>query len=168
MAASSTSSTSVAKAISASRGEWCVMPWAVATSHAGGRAPGLPFGQPRAMALESAVCLLALGALSPVGFRARDLRVAVCGLLGDQPYTQTQATYDLRRLRLKGLIDRVPKSHRYRVSPEGLRICLALTKLYQRVLMPAVSLYRGQPTSAQIERTQLALQRHLAALNEIA
>ncbi|MGC8489707.1 MAG: hypothetical protein ACP5QO_16015 [Clostridia bacterium] len=140
----------------------------VASDHDGQRASGLPFGQPRAMALESAICLLALGALHPTGFRARDLRPAMHGLLGAQPYTPANATYDLRRLRLKGIIVRVPQSHRYRVTPEGLRICLAVTKLYQRVLAPAVSQYHGEPMTAAINRTGLAVDRHLAALAAIA
>lgn len=120
------------------------------------------------MALESAICLLALGALHPTGFRARDLRPALRGLLGAQPYTPANATYDLRRLRLKGIIVRIPQSHRYRVTPEGLRICLAVTKLYQRVLAPAVSQYHGEPMTAAIHRTGLAVDRHLAALAAIA
>lgn len=35
----------------------------------------------------------------------------------DQPYTARQATYDLRRLRRKGLIERLPHSHRYQLTP---------------------------------------------------
>ena len=136
----------------------------VASEHAAGRAPALPFGQPRAMALEGAVCLLAFGPLPPAGFRARDLRPAMQGLLGTDAYTPAQATYDLRRLRLKGLIERVPRSHRYRVTPQGLALCLAVTKLYERVLEPAVSHYRGQPTSAPLERAAQAVTRHIDAL----
>jgi DNA-binding PadR family transcriptional regulator len=33
-----------------------------------------------------------------------------------------QITYDLRRLRLHGLIERIPKTHRYRITAKGLRI----------------------------------------------
>ncbi|MFI7644127.1 hypothetical protein [Nonomuraea sp. NPDC049400] len=32
-----------------------------------------------------------------------------------------QAGYDLRRLHLHGLIERIPRSHRYRVTDFGLR-----------------------------------------------
>lgn len=138
------------------------------TEHPGGRAPALPFGQPRAMALERCVCLLAVGALKPLGFRAKDLRPAMQDLLGDDDYTPAKATYDLRRLRLKGIIERVPHSHRYRVTAQGLRLCLAVVKLYDRVLTPAHSHYRGQPTSAAVDRATKAVDRHLASLIAIA
>ena len=48
-------------------------------------------------------------------------------------------TYDLRRLRLHGIIDKIPATHRYRVTAEGLRICLFLTKVHARVIRPGVS-----------------------------
>lgn len=48
----------------------------------------------------------------PRGFRNRYLRAQVEALLG-RPYAAAQMTYDLRRLRLKGLIHRIPKTHRY-------------------------------------------------------
>jgi hypothetical protein len=33
-------------------------------------------------------------------------------------------TYDLRRLRLHGLIERIPHSHRYQTTADGLKITL--------------------------------------------
>lgn len=53
--------------------------------------------------------------------------------------TQGQMTYDLRRLRLHGLIERIPQTHRYRVTPLGLRIAMLYTRLYTRVLRPALT-----------------------------
>jgi len=53
--------------------------------------------------------------------------------------TPGQMTYDLRRLRLHGLIARLPRSHRYRVTPEGLRTALFLTRVYARVLRPGLA-----------------------------
>jgi hypothetical protein len=41
-------------------------------------------------------------------------------------------TYDLRRLRLHGLIERVPKSHRYTVTDFGLRASVFLSRAYAR------------------------------------
>jgi hypothetical protein len=71
----------------------------------GEKAPALKFGQPRVMAL-----LLALTLFQHLidGFHNRDLRVLVADLLGVtiSEYTGSQMTYDLRRLRLKGLIFR--------------------------------------------------------------
>ena len=95
-------------------------------------------GDPRAMALLQALCLFVL---LPQGFRNAALRAHVAQLLG-QPlddYTPGRMTYDLRRLRLHGIIQRIPGTHRYEVTPEGLRICLFLTKVHVRVIRPGVS-----------------------------
>jgi len=52
----------------------------------------------------------------------------------------------LRRLRLKGLIARVPDSHRYIVTTYGLTIALFCSKLYLRILRPAwPALLDGSP-----------------------
>jgi hypothetical protein len=45
-------------------------------------------------------------------------------------------TYHLRRLRLHGLIERVPKTHRYRVTDAGWRTMLFCTRCYNRLLRP--------------------------------
>ena len=48
-------------------------------------------------------------------------------------------TYDLRRLRLHGLIRRAPGTHRYHVTDRGLRIALFFTRSYVRLLRPGLS-----------------------------
>jgi hypothetical protein len=50
-------------------------------------------------------------------------------------------TYDPRRLRLKGLLWRIPRSHRYRVTPYGYRVALLFTKLDARVLRTAFAAF---------------------------
>ena len=45
-------------------------------------------------------------------------------------------TYDLRRLRLKGLIHRIPQSHRYTATTYGLKVAFFYSKLYLRILRP--------------------------------
>jgi hypothetical protein len=42
----------------------------------------------------------------------------------------------LRRLRLHKLIARIPKTHRYRVTPDGLRLAVLTVRLYARVFRP--------------------------------
>ncbi len=63
------------------------------------------FGDPRVMALLAALCLFRL---LPEGFRNRDPRPHVAARPRPRTYTPGQLTYDLRRLRLKGLIERCP------------------------------------------------------------
>ena len=55
------------------------------------------------------------------------------------PYNCRQATYDLRRLKRKGLIVRVPRSQRYHLTSLGRRVAVLFTKTYGRVLAPGFS-----------------------------
>ena len=48
-------------------------------------------------------------------------------------------TYHLRRLRLHGLIARVPKSHRYRLTESGWRTILFCTRCHNRLLRPGLA-----------------------------
>jgi hypothetical protein len=79
--------------------------------------------------------------LLPCGFANRDLREQLAVLTGQSPMTLTQGrmTYDLRRLRLHGMIERIPKTHRYRVTPFGLRAALFFTRVHARLYRPAVA-----------------------------
>jgi hypothetical protein len=105
------------------------------SEHDGLRAPGLRFGDPRVMALLSAICAFAhaLGGLTNAG-----LTRMVAAQLG-VPYTSRQATYDLRRLRRKGFIERVPGRNLYRVTERGRQIATLFTKTESRVLVPVLT-----------------------------
>ena len=59
-------------------------------------------------------------------------------------------TYDLRRLRLKGLIHRIPKTHRYTATTYGLKVAFFFSKLYLRVLRPTLA--RARPGRRPISR----------------
>lgn len=79
--------------------------------------------------------------LLPRGFSNKELRGPLAQLLGLEPghVTQGKMTYDLRRLRLHGLIERIPKTHRYRVTDFGLRAALLITRTYNCVLRPGLA-----------------------------
>lgn len=123
----------------------------------GEKAPALKFGQPRVMAL-----LLALTLFQHLidGFHNRDLRALVVDLLGvtGHAYTAPQMTYDLRRLRLKGLIFRPPKTHRYFLTPYGWKIARLFTRLEARVFRPALAMFTSNdavlpfPLRASLDR----------------
>ncbi len=104
----------------------------------GQRASALPFGDARVQALLS---VLVLFSLQPRGFTNQQVRVLLAQLLGLDPanYPAGRMTYDLRRLRLHGLIQRIPKSHRYDLTPAGLRIALFFTRTYARLLRPKLA-----------------------------
>jgi hypothetical protein len=98
----------------------------------GQRVSALRFGDPRVMALLQAI----VGFTHlPHGFRNRDLRPRVEALWG-RPYSSAQMTYDLRRLRLKGLIHRIPNTHRYTATSYGLKVAFFYAKLYLRIFRP--------------------------------
>ena len=94
---------------------------------------------------------LCLFALAPTGFRHRAFRDHVAQLLNREPdtYSVGSITYDLRRLRLHGLIERVPRSHRYRITPTGATVAMFYARLYTRALRPASSLQPSGSTRAQ-------------------
>jgi hypothetical protein len=105
---------------------------------AGQRASALRFGDAHVQALLS---VLVLFSFQFRGFTNQEMRALLAQLLGLDPaqYPVGRMTYDLRRLRLHGLIERIPKSHRYDVTPSGLRIALFFSRTYARLLRPKLA-----------------------------
>jgi len=105
------------------------------TVHHGQRAPGLRFGEPRVMALLASVASFAhvVGGLTNPGLCRHMVE------LFDPAYTSRQASYDLRRLRLKGLVERVPHTRTYRVTEHGRRVAAFFTRLAARVVVPVLT-----------------------------
>jgi hypothetical protein len=103
----------------------------------GQRTPALRFGDPRVTALMAAI--VGFGHLV-AGFDNKTLTALMDSLLDDHTgYTSRQATYDLRRLRRKNLIERLPHSNRYQLTTLGRRIAVLYTKAHGRVLAPALT-----------------------------
>lgn len=99
---------------------------------AGQRTVALRYGDPRPMALMAA---LTLCLHHVAGFTNKTLRPVVATFLGTA-YSATQMTYDLWRLRGKGLICRIPGTHTYVLTPDGIRVTAFFTKTYRRVIDP--------------------------------
>ena len=102
----------------------------------GRRAPALRFGDLRVQALAGALCTT-LSAVT--GITNKRLRALMTGLLGGSDYTINQASYDLGRLRVNGLITRIPGHNRYRLTDDGLRFAIFYTKLHDRLLRPLLA-----------------------------
>jgi hypothetical protein len=104
----------------------------------GQRASALRFTDPLVQALFSALLVFRL---LPRGFSNRELRDHWAPLLGkpSPSITAGQMTYHLRRLRLHRLIERLPKSHRYRVTDQGWRTILFCTRCHNRLLRPGLA-----------------------------
>ena len=95
------------------------------------RAPALRFGDPRVHALLAAITVFRM---QPRGFTNRDLRTHLAPLLGltIDEFSPGRMTYDLRRLRLHGLIERIPRTHRYRPTDLGSQVSFFFTHAYNR------------------------------------
>ena len=69
--------------------------------------------------------------------------------LKQKDYTLNQIRYDLRKLRLHGLIQRVPHSHAYRFTQKGYKLALLLIQLRRRIYGPvAFGIFRHRPAPA--------------------
>ena len=127
------------------------------------RVAGLRFDDARVLALLQVLCLF-LGL--PEGFRNASMRdwMAQALAVPVDAYSPGRMTYDLRRLRLHGLIERIPHSHRYEVTDLGIRVALFFTKVHSRILRPGLSqLFDGcpkapnRPVAAAMRRLEQAL-----------
>jgi hypothetical protein len=120
---------SLASVLSTQTLEQLVLPTVTAD---GQQAPALRLGQPRVMALFHALTSFAHLAQ---GLTNHSLRQQVADLLGldSAAYTSAQMSYDLRRLRLKGLIQRLGNTYRYQLTPYGRQIALLFAKVDARL-----------------------------------
>jgi hypothetical protein len=135
------------------------------TTGTGTRIPGLRLGQPRSHALLSAMLIFRL---QPAGFTNRDLRALTAQLRGLPPeaISTGQMTYDLRRLRLHGLIDRIPHSHRYRVTDAGLPTAIFLTRIHDRFLPTGLADLTDPTSTGPLRHAAHLYQQAIDALAE--
>jgi hypothetical protein len=128
------------------------------------RTSGLGYGQELVLGV---LHLLLLYRQLPCGFRNHQLREPLARLLGKAPQecTAGQVTYQLRRLRLHGLIAREAGTHSYRVTGRGWRVALFFTRSYARLLRPGLEavLSDGEPAEPELERAFAHVDRALEA-----
>ena len=129
------------------------------------RVPGMRFPDPRVQALLAACCALAL---RPAGFTSRDLRHLLAPQLGRAPEDMSsgQVSYDLRRLRAHQVIERIPHSRSYQVTPGGLSTALFFTRLTRRVIIPALAeiTTAGPPPGSPLRQADRAYRQAIADL----
>jgi hypothetical protein len=121
----------------------------------GQRTGAFRFGDQRAMALAGALCLVVHAV---TGFTNKSLRGHVAGLLG-RDYRSSQMSYDLRRLRLHGLIERAGGTNSYTLTSEGIRVAVFYTKLRARLLGPLLE--ADQPPAPMELRRALGTIEHV-------
>lgn len=136
----------------------------------GQRVAALRFTDPRVHALFSALVAFRL---LPQGFANHELRALLAPLLGFAPdqFTQGQMTYHLRRLRLHGLIERIPETHRYQVTEFGWRVAFFFTRTYARLIRPGLAqiIPQAPPTNNRLrlrfDQLDLAMKDWVAQAN---
>jgi len=73
-----------------------------------------------------------------------------CGLK-EKDYTLNQIRYDLRKVRLHGLIERIPRTHAYRFTQKGQKVAILLIQLRRRIYGPiAFGTLRHRPNPQHI------------------
>jgi hypothetical protein len=121
----------------------------------GQHAPALRFGDARVMALMAVIAgfshLIA-------GFDNRGL-TARMRALANPGYGSRHATYDLRRLRRKQIITRIPGTHRYQLTGTGRAVAVLFTKTYGRILGPGLAALDPALPASIATRSPLALAR---------
>jgi hypothetical protein len=131
------------------------------TTASGTTIPGLRLGQPRSHALLSALLTFRT---QIAGFTNRDLRTLTGQLRGLDKVTAGQATYDLRRLRSHGLIERIPHTHRYTVTDQGLHTAMLLTRVQERLLPTGIADQLDPGSTSRLHKAALSYQRALDTL----
>jgi hypothetical protein len=106
----------------------------------GKRVPGLKLDHPRQLALMQALVRFSHLAAQD-SFSTAEVHADTAGAFGrtTADYTLASLRYDLSKLRAKGLVERLNKSRRYRLTSEGYRICVVYLKLFERIYAPLAS-----------------------------
>lgn len=108
-------------------------------------------------------------ALSPLprGFTASSLAGRVQARLGDTSYTATRAAYDIRKLRGKGLVSKLPRSRRYQACPQALRALAALLLLRDKILRPLLAGALNNAPTRNVAQHAMPDQRYHALHTEM-
>lgn len=124
----------------------------------GKRIPGLKLDHPRQLALMHALLRFSHIAAEST-FTTAELHPQTADALGcsTADYRLSALRYDLSKLRAKGLVEKIPHSRRYRLLPNGYRICLVFLKLFERIYAPLTAgLLRPFPADKQFQQQRLS------------
>lgn len=103
----------------------------------GKRIPGLKLDNPRQLALMHALVRFAqIPAANTFSTGELHPHVAAAPRCTIEQYSLASLRYDLSKLRAKGLVEKLPRSRRYRLPAQGYSLCLIFLKLFDRVYAP--------------------------------
>ena len=111
---------------------------AAPTQRGSQRRAGVDFNKVRVRRVAAAVVALAP---KPDGFTVSGLAQKVSAIAGPEleAYNSRRAAYDLAKIRGKGLVERIGKSRRYRITSDGVGKLLAYTILRDQVIKPLMA-----------------------------
>jgi hypothetical protein len=124
----------------------------------GKRIPGLKLDHPRQLALMHALVGFSHIAAGST-FTTAELYTRTVAALSVSPehYRLSSLRYDLSKLRAKGLVEKLPHARRYRLLPQGYRICLVFLKLFERIYAPLTAgLLQPVPGDAALQQHRLS------------
>jgi hypothetical protein len=117
---------------------------------------GIRLDQVRMMRLLEVLLRRGAGALG--GWNAKELRQTILDAfeLAGRQYSVGALRYDLRKLRAHGLIERLPHTHRYRLSTKGQKVAILMTLLRKRLYGPlAASAFVHKPSPEPLPPTPI-------------
>jgi len=128
------------------------------------RVGGIDVNKPRTRAVLNAVLSLAC---SPGGFTTGQLADTVRSTLRatDSSYDPRRAAYDLRKLRGKELVSKVPDSRRYAIPQQAVRTIAALVILREKVLRPILA-GLGKPKMGRKPKNRSSIDEHYEAVRQ--
>jgi len=128
------------------------------------RIGGMDVNKPRTRAVLSAVLALAC---SPDGFTTGQLANTVRSMLPatDSSYDPRRAAYDLRKLRGKELLRKVPDSRRYFIPQQAIRTIAASVILRERILRPILAGV-GKPKMRRKPKNWSSIDDHYEAVRQ--
>ncbi len=102
------------------------------------RVGGIDINKPRIKAVMEVLIELAM---FPQGFSSSDLatRINAKTCFENRNYSSRNAAYDLKKFRGKSLVNKIEKSRKYRVSPDGLKTMIALFTITEKVIKPVLA-----------------------------
>lgn len=124
----------------------------------GKRIPGLKLDHLRQLALMHALVRFSHLAAEST-FTTPELHPQAATALGCSPedYRLSSLRYELSKLRAKGLVEKLPRSRRYRLLPEGYSICLIFLKLFERIYAPLTAgLLQPFPGDSHLQQQRLS------------
>lgn len=116
---------------------------------------GVDLNKPRMRAVIEAVIALSL---VPEGFTGSELADKVKAIVAE-PYSSRQASYDLKKLRGKDLVQRIGHTRRYQPGRSGLRTLAALLVLRDKVIKPVLA-GAGRPRPGRPLKTRAVIDEH--------